>query len=66
MFYVYIRTDLKWVIIIKFGSFSMQRKFLIATRGRSQTTLTRRGWVGSPKMSDFVNFYKVENVNVGG
>ena len=29
----------------------------------SQTTLTRRG---SPKMSKFVNFYNVEDVNVGG
>ena len=26
----------------------------------------KKNWVGFPKMSNFVNFYKVENVNVGG
>ena len=26
----------------------------------------KKRWEGSPKMSNLVNFYKVENVNVGG
>ena len=36
-------------------------------RGHSQTTLTRRGgYLVSPKISPFVNIYKVENVSAGG
>ena len=35
-------------------------------RGRSKTTLTRRGGQVVPKCQSFVNVYKAENVNAGG
>ena len=35
-------------------------------RGGSQTTFTRGGVVGCPKMSTFDNVYEVGNVNGGG
>ena len=40
--------------------------YIVDLWGPFTNYVDKKRWVGSPKMSNFVNFYKVENVNVGG
>jgi hypothetical protein len=37
-----------------------------STKGSLTNYVDKKRWVGSPKVSTFVNVYKVENVNVEG